>query len=555
MKTAIAILLVTLVNSFAQPLVNVIQFTSTNHSASETGGVVTFSVEIAGGDYFAPNVYSVDYATVDGTARAGSDYLATSGTLWFLWPETNSQSFSISVLDDGVVEGDEAFSVVLSNPRTDLLDFPEAVLGNKTNAVITILDNDAAPTLTLDPWALRHSVPTNGELLNAVTYAASNFIAVGDAGVILTSLDGQDWILRNSGTTSSINGIAHGAGQFVAVGGGNNRGNIILTSRNGTDWAIQNSDSDVPLAKVAYGNGVFVSVGGSFSAGETNLILTSSDLTQWTIRESPTNSPITDVVFGNGIFVAVAGSAALTSSDGIAWVLHSDPGFGPMRWQSRSIYSFGLGNPARVIFADGRFIASGQGGLLISTNGRDWIHRGVVCPVDAALYPVAYAEGVYLALGVQFECPCPSDCNDCGCLFKGCFPVQKFILNSIDLVNWGLNAANTNRSSWADHFAYGNEQFVGVGNTSTILQSGNLAPVVASMGPRFVTEETRLRPEGPTQLLVQWWRADAPITLEASPDLRNWTPVARATNVTGTVEFTEPGIVSQVQRFYRALGR
>ena len=81
------LLLVALRNSSAQPLVNLLQFTSTNYSASETGGVATITVEIAGGDYFEPNVYAVDYAILDGSARAGLDYLATSARCGLCGPK------------------------------------------------------------------------------------------------------------------------------------------------------------------------------------------------------------------------------------------------------------------------------------------------------------------------------------------------------------------------------------------------------------------------------------------------------------------------------------
>ena len=57
----------------------------------------------------------VDYATVDGTARAGSDYEAVSGTLEFEPGETE-RTVDVGMLDDAVDEGEETFALVLSNP-------------------------------------------------------------------------------------------------------------------------------------------------------------------------------------------------------------------------------------------------------------------------------------------------------------------------------------------------------------------------------------------------------------------------------------------------------
>ena len=61
-------------------------------------------------------VVTVHYATADGTAQAGTDYLATSGDLAFNAGET-SKTFTITTLDDYNALGDKSFSVVLSAPQ------------------------------------------------------------------------------------------------------------------------------------------------------------------------------------------------------------------------------------------------------------------------------------------------------------------------------------------------------------------------------------------------------------------------------------------------------
>jgi hypothetical protein len=57
---------------------------------------------------------SVDFATVDGTALAGSDYVATNGTLNFATGETN-KTITVTLTPDPAVESDEIFSVQLTN--------------------------------------------------------------------------------------------------------------------------------------------------------------------------------------------------------------------------------------------------------------------------------------------------------------------------------------------------------------------------------------------------------------------------------------------------------
>ncbi len=61
---------------------------------------------------------TVDFSTANGTALAGSDYTAASGTLTFLPGET-SKTIIVPTLNDETFEQDEIFLVILSNPTGD----------------------------------------------------------------------------------------------------------------------------------------------------------------------------------------------------------------------------------------------------------------------------------------------------------------------------------------------------------------------------------------------------------------------------------------------------
>jgi beta-glucanase (GH16 family) len=59
---------------------------------------------------------TVDFATLDGTAGAGTDYVTKTGTLTFK-PNVTEGVIDIAVMTDTLREPDETFSVVLSNPK------------------------------------------------------------------------------------------------------------------------------------------------------------------------------------------------------------------------------------------------------------------------------------------------------------------------------------------------------------------------------------------------------------------------------------------------------
>ena len=69
---------------------------------------------------------TMHYATVDGTAVAGEDYEATSGTLTFAAGETE-KTVSVTILDDAVEDSGETFRLVLTGPTGATLADGEAV--------------------------------------------------------------------------------------------------------------------------------------------------------------------------------------------------------------------------------------------------------------------------------------------------------------------------------------------------------------------------------------------------------------------------------------------
>jgi Domain of unknown function (DUF4394)/Calx-beta domain len=86
----------------------------------------------------ATSTATIAYETTDGTAMAGADYTAASGTLTFAPGET-SRTFTVALADDAVDESPETVALTLRAPGAPL------ALGAVASATLTIEDDDPAP--------------------------------------------------------------------------------------------------------------------------------------------------------------------------------------------------------------------------------------------------------------------------------------------------------------------------------------------------------------------------------------------------------------------------
>lgn len=98
---------------------------------------VYFMVSFNGDRGLADDIISVDYETRDGTATAGEDYLAVSGTL-NIYDDESYALIVVEVLGDTQVEEDETFYLDIFNPVGG--EFAGGVV--TLTAVRTILDDD-----------------------------------------------------------------------------------------------------------------------------------------------------------------------------------------------------------------------------------------------------------------------------------------------------------------------------------------------------------------------------------------------------------------------------
>ena len=127
---------------------------------------------------------TVQYATANGTAIAGSDYTSTSGTLTFN-PGVTSQVINIPILNDSLNEADETFTLNLTTATN-------ATLGTAKTATTTITDTLSASVTTTLPGGVENLTLTGTAAINGTGNGGDNVLQGNSANNTLTGLDGND---------------------------------------------------------------------------------------------------------------------------------------------------------------------------------------------------------------------------------------------------------------------------------------------------------------------------------------------------------------------------
>ena len=125
----------------------------------DEGGILFFQITLSRARESATRV---DYATSDGTARAGADYVPTSGTLVFYAGE-QTRTVTVTVLDDAHDEGSETLTLSLSNAVEARIEDSEATG--------TIVNSDPLPKA----WMARFGRTVAGHLVEARLEALPGF--------------------------------------------------------------------------------------------------------------------------------------------------------------------------------------------------------------------------------------------------------------------------------------------------------------------------------------------------------------------------------------------
>lgn len=124
-----------------------LEFDSTNYTTSQTNASVTITVNRLGGSTGAAQV---DYATAPATAVDGQDYVATSGTLNWSSGDTNSKTFTVTILNNPQSSTNKTIFLTLSNATGG------SYLGTPATAVLTITNTAPPPQSAYTFWKSTH---------------------------------------------------------------------------------------------------------------------------------------------------------------------------------------------------------------------------------------------------------------------------------------------------------------------------------------------------------------------------------------------------------------
>ena len=171
-------------------------------TVNESAGTMTFTVTRTGTSDVS---IALDYATANGSALAGSDYTASTGTVTFAAGTGGTQTFTVPILDDSVVEGSESFTVNLTPQLAS-----QVAAGSDLLAIGTISDNDAN-TFSIGDVTVNESAGTmtftvtrtgTSDVSIALDYATANGSAL--AGSDYTASTGTVTFAAGTGGTQTF---------------------------------------------------------------------------------------------------------------------------------------------------------------------------------------------------------------------------------------------------------------------------------------------------------------------------------------------------------------
>jgi YD repeat-containing protein len=180
-----------------------VAFAAAGSSAAENAASAPIAVQLTTAAPLGCPV-AVSYQTHNGTAKAGQDYTAASGTVTFPAGSVNgaTQTIAVSLLDDLVYEGAETVAVTLATPIG-------ADLGAASSHTLTLAENEAVPSLAVADATVAEGPAATATFAVTLSQVCSQAVSVAYATANGTATAGQDYT-ATSGTLTIEAGTTSG---------------------------------------------------------------------------------------------------------------------------------------------------------------------------------------------------------------------------------------------------------------------------------------------------------------------------------------------------------
>jgi Calx-beta domain len=270
-------------------------FSTAGYTVNENAGTATITVNriYTASDSSTSDAASVMYSTSDGTALAGTNYTATSGTLSFAAGQL-SKTFTIPITNLNPQKGNKLLNLSLSSPAS-LGSNTTAFVGITSTATLTIVDTHAVGTpTTILGWSTSNTYVNSGgpnistsatKFLDILGSSNGSTAAYGVLDFNVQDGSGYQFQLPSQTSVTAINSITLGLVNSLFSGSANGILDVYLVSNTTTSLTDTNSGTELKYDTTAVPEGLSTQLGTKLLVGQINYHTTDSTsvYTQYTL--------------------------------------------------------------------------------------------------------------------------------------------------------------------------------------------------------------------------------------------------------------------------------
>ena len=179
-----------------------LNFSTNAYSANLSAGVMVVTVTRTVG---SSGTLTVQFATTNGTAVSGTDYIGSTNTLTWNSGDVSPRNITIPLVNGNTIGSSKQFSISLFNAKLNGSSTP-SLLGAVTNATLTIVNDNSYGTFQFNAPSYR--VNENGVYATITVIRTGS--ALGSATIYFTTADGTAFAGTNYYATNGILAFTNG---------------------------------------------------------------------------------------------------------------------------------------------------------------------------------------------------------------------------------------------------------------------------------------------------------------------------------------------------------